>query len=157
MRIGLVTRVRQKPYTVIWIFLSTLLLFLSADEWFGLHERLIIPLRAYFGIEQGPFYFAWTIAYIALVVVVLFITVPWLRALEATLRRELLLGASIYISGALVFEMIGGWIYSTNGHEYTPLYANIVTLEESLELIGLTLATLALANYFAKAKSRLKK
>ena len=150
MRIGYAARMRQKPFAFIWIFLSTLLLFLSADEWFGIHENLIIPLRTVFDIEQGPFYFAWTTVYIGLVITVLLVTIPWLRALERKFRNKLLFSAGVYITGALVFEMIGSWVYSTNGYQYTPIYANIVTIEESLELIGLTLATLTLATYFAR-------
>lgn len=151
IRLGYTNRVRHKLFAFTWILLGALLLFLSADEWFSLHERLIIPLRTYFDIEQGFFYFSWTIAYIGLIMVVALVTVPWLRSLERRLRNMLLFSASLYVTGALVLEMIGSWIYSTGEGGYTEIYANIVTLEESLELIGLTLAALALARYFARS------
>jgi len=148
VRFGYANRIRHKLLALTWILLGALLLFLSADEWFGLHEKLIIPLRTYFDIEQGLFYHSWTIAYIGLITIVALISLPWLRSLEHRFRNMLLLSASIYVSGALVLEMVGSWIYSTSGNEYTRIYANIVTLEESLELIGLTLAALTLARYF---------
>lgn len=148
IRFGYANRIRHKLLALTWILLGALLLFFSADEWFSLHEKLIIPLRTLFNIEQGFFYFSWTIAYIGLIAIVALGTMPWLRSLERPFRKLLLLSAGIYISGALVLEMVGSWIYSTSGNEYTQIYANIVTLEESLELIGLTLAALTLAHYF---------
>ena len=147
VRLGYNTYARKKPSTLIWMLLGILLVFLSADEWFEIHEKLIVPLRTAFNIEQGLFYFAWTIAYVGLVIMVGLVTIPWFRKLEPRFRKRLALGAGIYITGALVFEIIGSWVYSTGGHQYSPAYANIVTIEESLELIGLTLATLILGRY----------
>jgi len=138
---------RKRFSSLIWFFLGFLLLFFSADEWFSLHEKLIVPLRTLFGIEQGIFYFAWTIVYIGLLIFVLLLTKSWLRALQPQFRTRLVFAACIYVTGALVLEMTGSWVYSTGGNVYSHTYANIVTLEESLELIGLTLAATLLPRY----------
>jgi hypothetical protein len=151
-RLGYAAYGTRKLHALTWELLGGLLLFLAADEWFELHERLIVPLRAYFGVEQGIFYFSWTIAYLGLVILVAALTAPWLLGLERRFRNALFQSAALYVTGALGFEMVGSWVYSMNGHEYTPTYANIVAIEESLELIGLTLAVLALSGYIARQR-----
>lgn len=151
---GCATKRDKKLLIFLWIFIGMLLLFFAADEWLGLHEKLIIPLRTFFEIQKGIFYFAWTIVYTLLVAVVGVFTLPWLRALKPAFRKELVKSASIYVSGALILEMVGSWVYSTNEYVYSPTYANIVTLEESLELIGLTLAATTLHRYQYASKKK---
>ncbi len=117
-----------------WLPLSIVFLFLAYDEMFGLHERLTEPLHVALQ-TTGLFRFAWTLIYGAGVIVAACLFLPLWWGLAMRERRGMALAGGLYIAGALVMEMLGGAVYERHGGG-DPLYLLLVTLEESLEMVG---------------------
>jgi len=115
--------------------------YVSLDETAVLHEHLGGHIDT-----RGILYFDWVIwAAIALVVLaVLFY--PWLRGLPPRLRRRLIAAAVIYVGGAVVMELPLGYWTDRYGDD-TLGYALIDWVEETLELIGASLALAALVDH----------
>ena len=53
------------------------------------------------------------------------------------IRRGFILSAAMYLTGVFGFEGLGGWWNERHG--IGPTYAALVTVEESLEIAGLSL------------------
>lgn len=132
-----------------WLILALIFTFLAFDEGGQLHEKLINPFRGSMGNaegEHGILYFAWVIPYgvICLVVgVVLFKS--WLK-LPAKTKYSFLISGMVYLTGAIGMELIGGVIVEDLGFA-DPLYAGIVTIEESIEILGILLFTYTLLDH----------
>lgn len=123
-----------------WLMLAAVFAFLSVDEVFALHEDLTYFMRDALNIVDGIFYFAWIIPGLGFALAVLVLSVSFLRSLDrGSLVRTLLAGA-IYITGAVVFEMLGGWRWQAVGQSNTDLlYIFLFTCEETLEMAGMSL------------------
>jgi hypothetical protein len=132
-----------------WAILSFGFLFMAADETCSFHERLVKPVHQLLGDDNlGVFYFAWVIPGIALVLILaLFFLKFWLR-LPAKTRLTFLTAASLYIGGAIGVELIGGRFAELHG-ERNLTYSMIVTVEESLEMVGVIIFIWALLVYIA--------
>ncbi|HEY3327316.1 MAG TPA: hypothetical protein VGK14_09105 [Novimethylophilus sp.] len=53
-------------------------------------------------------------------------------------HRLLIFSFIAYVTGALGFEMLGGWYFQLHGAQKDLLYGLMSTGEESLEMIGMT-------------------
>lgn len=142
---GAAARRAGDPGAGVWKGLGLLFVALSLDESLALHERLSTPLRAVLHVG-GAFHFAWVIPYFAGVVVLTIVLRRFIVGLEGPLRRDLFVAAGVFLSGALVLELLGSWISSTLGRR-TPLYVVEVTVEETLEMVGIALLVRALLGY----------
>ena len=131
-----------------WLFLSIIFIFLSIDEISSIHERLIIPLRHLFRTSDF-LYFAWVIPYgLALLVFVIAYSRFWYK-LPGNIRGLFLLSGTIYVSGALGFELIGGKYADTYGTDNI-IYAIITTCEELLEMLGIAVFIYTLFTYIVR-------
>lgn len=131
-----------------WAILSFGFLFMAADEAFSFHERLIKPVRKLLGDDNlGVFYFAWVIPGIALVLVLAPFFLRFLLRLPAKTKLTFLMAATLYIGGAIGFELIGGRFAELHGYNLT--YKMIETVEESLEMAGVIIFIWALLVYIA--------
>lgn len=130
-----------------WMLLAGLFTFLTYDELFSVHERLIDPLREALDLS-GALYFAWIPVYAVAVLAVggLFWGV-W-RRLSRRQRFWFAAAATTYLIGAVGFEMVGGARYS--GEEGDLVYGLLYTIEESLEMAGLILFVYALLALLAE-------
>lgn len=129
-----------------WVFLSGLFVFLALDEFCAFHEHLILPLQDLLN-AGGYLYFAWVIPYGFATFVLALFFMPVLKSLDQPIKIGFSLSAATYILGAIGFEMIGGnYLESlTLSHQKRNLtYDLMVTMEESLEMIGLILLTYTL-------------
>ena len=120
----------------------------AADETAALHERLIFVgdrLRPYVPFEP---HYSWIIpgTIIAVVVVALLIRVVW--ALRPKITLTLVIAGVVFLSGALVIETWTGFVQRDAGGEFTSFYMVLSHLEETLELVGVSLAIIALASMF---------
>lgn len=127
-----------------WAGLAAIFLFLSADEFATIHERLITPLRERLG-TSGIFYFAWVIPYGILGILLFLIYFRFLLSLPAKMRNLMILAGVIYVAGALGFEMIDGYWYELHGADI--IYVLMTTLEETLEMVGILVFIYALMSY----------
>ena len=133
-----------------WLALSFIFLFLSADEMLALHERLIGPIRAAFH-TSGLLYFAWVIPYGVLLLIFLALFHPFWKRLPTFTRRQFLIAGSLYVLGALGFDLLGGYYYDLRGDNIRDVvYAILFTTEELLEMAGVILFIYALLQYMQR-------
>ncbi len=149
MVITILARNSKASYVSGWAILSSGFLFMAFDEAFSLHEELNEPTRTLLGNDiHGVFYYSWVIPAIPLVLVIALFFLKFLLYLPAKTRLNFLIGAILYIGGAIGIEMIGGFYASLYG-TYNLTYSMIVTVEESLEMAGSIIFIWALLEYIA--------
>jgi hypothetical protein len=121
-----------------WWTLSTCLLLVSVDEVATIHERVGGRLEAWFAFD-GIFRFAWVVPGVAVALLLACLFVPFLCRLPRTVACRIVIAAIVFLSGALGMEMIGGAFVAEHGDaamHQSALYASIVIVEESLEMLG---------------------
>lgn len=116
---------------------------LGIDEFSAWHERLIVPLRAAFQ-TSGVFYFAWVIPYGLVGGLLGAGLIPLLKRTPPRVRWYIVLAGGIYISGAIGLEMLGGWYYEQVSDPRAAVWILLTTVEELLEMVGLSILTYAL-------------
>ena len=129
-----------------WMWLAIIFIFLSVDENASLHELFIDPIQEILP-SGGIMYVGWLIPYglVTLVIGLLYLRFLW--SLPARTRNLFILSGSLYISGAIGFELLGGWyLLPRNEIEDFP-YSMIVMAEEFLEMSGIILFIYALLDY----------
>lgn len=139
-------------------FSSSLLLACAVAAWAipGRHWKLIGGLAAYMSLDEaaelhenlgGHFssviYFDWVIPAALIVAAVVIAFVPFIRTLDPRTRWRLIMAGAIYVGGALVMELPLGWWTQAHGMD-TFGYALIDWVEETMEMVGATLAFAAL-------------
>jgi hypothetical protein len=142
---------RRSPDTRVmyWGILSFGFLLMAIDEFVGLHERLISPMRKLLSDDKlGIFYFAWVIPAIILVIGSAFFFWRFLFQLPRKTRRIFFGSATIYLLGCIGCEMIGGY-YSELYGQQNLTYSLIATVEESLEMMGVIIFIWGLLTYVA--------
>jgi hypothetical protein len=134
-------------HTAKWAILSIGFLYMAFDEGFAIHENLTSPFRGLMGdINLGIFYYAWVVPGIILVLFLGAFFTKFLLQLPVATRSRFLVAAGIYLAGAIGVELIGGQYAEIHGIN-NPTYSFIVTIEESLEIIGLILFISSLINH----------
>jgi len=128
-----------------WKILSFIFLYISIDEAGQLHEKLIQPLRTMLN-ATGILYFTWVVPIGILVVIFLLSYTKFLFHLPVPTRKLFVAATVIYIGGALGMELVGAYQASTVGEDNI-LYQIIVTVEESLEMLGIVVFIHALTSY----------
>jgi hypothetical protein len=131
-----------------WALLAAVFFGLSIDEVAMLHEYPIEPLRAALHAE-GFLYYTWVIPGILFVCGFAISFARFLRDLPAPTRRGFLLAGAVFVSGAIGVEMLSGLQADLAGEENFA-YAMIITLEESLEMIGVVLFIRAVLRYLER-------
>lgn len=124
-----------------WWGVAAVFAYASLDEAAELHEHMggTFDLR-------GPLYYDWVIPAAVLLVALVIVFWPFVRALEHGTRRRLMVAGAIYIGGAVVMELPLGWWTDRAGPD-TLGYALIDWFEETMELVGASLALLALVRH----------
>ncbi len=136
-------------HTRAWRGLALIFLLLSLDEVAGLHEVTSAPLRAALHAD-GLFRFAWVVPGTAFASVIGLLYVRFLIDLAPVTRWQVLVAAALYVGGAVGMEMISGAYVSAHGVD-TPAYAiGLVTLEELLEMLGMSLFCYTLVSYLGR-------
>ncbi len=113
-----------------WGILSLALLFVSADEVMGLHERS----NTLFSLG-GALSFGWVILGGVASAIMLLVCLPILIDLPRPMRRRFIVAGLIYVGGALGMELpLGYWSAQVGSGDLT--YALLDFVEESLEILG---------------------
>jgi len=126
-----------------WIIVSCVLLFLSLDELAQVHEQLTFHTQYILRDVSGLFYFAWVIPYGILVVLFAAYLIPFFLKLPRYTRNIILLGAGVFILGALGAEMISARFYEIGG-AYHPGFIIASSVEETMEIMGQLIAMFGL-------------
>ncbi len=127
----------------IWLVLSIVFGFLALDESISIHERLIDPLRLALN-ATGAFYYAWIIPYGIGVVLLAIVAIPVFWRMPKRIRFYFGLSAAIYLSAVIGLEMISGKYLVMMNENKDIVWILMVTLEESLEMVGLIILVYAL-------------
>lgn len=131
-----------------WLWLALIFLLLSIDEMAEIHEMTIRPIRELApGLVTGIFYWAWVIPAMVLVAVVAVCYAPFVfRYLPPYMRRAAVLGAAVFVGGAVGVEMPEAAFAEANGLDnYT--YAVFVVVEEVMEMAGVLIFLSGLLRY----------
>ena len=132
-----IARRREGRDAGLWLLLAAIFVLLATDEFVAIHEHLNGPLRAMLG-ATGPLFFAWVIPYGVLLILLGGAYLRFVLAMPSRPRRLLVFSFIAYVSGAIGFEMLGGWYFQLHGARKDLLYGLMSTGEETLEMLGMT-------------------
>jgi hypothetical protein len=128
-----------------WYVLALVFILMSVDESVSFHEVLISPLRPFFSFSSYLHY-AWIVPGSAFVLLFGLAYIPFVLALKPEIRIRIITSGMLYVTGALGMEAIGGHFIHLGGPG-NPYYIASFLVEETLEIVGLTLfATTLLTN-----------
>jgi hypothetical protein len=127
-----------------WKMLSAIFLYLGLDEMLALHERLMPSLRSMGA--SGFLYNAWVIPFGLFVIIFCFNFFRFWINLDAPIRTLFLVAFILYVSGALGFELIDG-LLTYKAETNTFLYSVASTIEDGLEMIGISIFIRGLLTY----------
>ncbi len=137
---------RQASHSYIsWFALSFIFVFLAIDEIAVIHENLIIPVRETLG-TSGLLFYAWVIPYSIGLLLFLIIFSKFLLTLPRQSLLYFVVSGTIFVTGAIGFELIGGQHAEIHGRDNIA-YAFITTCEELLEMLGIALFIYSLFNH----------
>jgi hypothetical protein len=136
---------RKSPFRVHWVLTALFCVYLSADEAASIHEMSVKPLRDAFH-TSGLLYYPWIVIGLAVSVAVAAASRRFLVSLPPRTRWTVVLAAIIYLAGALGVESLGALYAETHGRRNLA-YGVFTTVEETLEMIGMSVAVLALLEY----------
>jgi hypothetical protein len=141
-------RARGRPHGASWCLLGAVFVFLAVDEAFSLHEMLNRPVRDALQVG-GALYFAWVIPYAASLGALALLLWRFIVALDPRTRRAFVVAGIVYVTGALLLEMVGGRLWLTAGIQ-SRLYFLETTAEETLEMLGIALFVRALIEHYGR-------
>lgn len=137
LMIAIGQREHERWRSIRWYVLAAIFALMSLDESVSFHEVLIEPLRPVFSFSSF-LHFAWIVPGALFALVVGLAYIPFVFSFEAAIRNRIIASGGMYVTGALGLEAVGGHFKSIGGFEH-PLYTAAFLVEESLEILGLTL------------------
>jgi hypothetical protein len=141
----------SERYVAHWGVLAIIFALLSLDESISVHERFIEPLRTLLGVG-GLLHFAWVILGGAFAVIIALAYSRFVFNLPAEIKRLFIVAGTLYLSGVLGLEMIGGLWVDLYGQQNW-VYHGIATVEEFLEMSGAILFLYALMKYLGSLEN----
>jgi hypothetical protein len=139
---------RGAHWRVHWWGLAVGFGYASLDEAAELHENL----GGHFD-TSGILYFDWVIPAVVILAGLAAVYLPFVRALPSATRIGLIVAGAIYVGGALGMELPLGWWTATWGPDGLG-YALIDWVEEVLEMLGASLAVVALVAHRRREAGR---
>ncbi|MCA1942971.1 MAG: hypothetical protein LDL15_05135 [Yonghaparkia sp.] len=141
--IAVVERRAASPVWRWWAGVAVVFTAASIDEQLQVHEMLVLPMRSLLGITSGPFWLAWVVPALILVVVLALLFAHFVVGLPARTRAGLIIGIGVWLTGAIGVEMIDAatfpWRESLNPVPSHLISATITAVEESMEMLGIAL------------------
>lgn len=144
---------QRDAYTLYWLGLCLVFLYLSVDEAASLHEAPNDRLRHVLGTSGGALFAAWVIPAMAVVSIFAGLYLRFLFSLPRRIQALIVLAGMLYVLGAVGFEMLS-WSYRApmfdpENHLASRdlTYMMITHLEEFLEMLGVALFIYALLSY----------
>jgi hypothetical protein len=147
--IASVKRKAMAPYVWHWWFLAAAFFYISLDETSTLHEHA----SSWFDFD-GVLHFGWVIPAGIVVTIIGLSYIKFLTHLPRTTRWRFVTAGAVYVGGALGVELLlGYWTDMAGTHNI--VYGLIDLIEEGMEILGVTLFLIALADYIASQTGRL--
>lgn len=131
-------------YRAYWAGLVVLFIYLSMDEGAAIHEIVADPMQQLFN-TSGFFAFGWQLVAFPILAILGLIYIRFFLHLPSRTRNLFLLSAAIYAGGALIIEGFSAAIYDVDGTTMT--YLLVATLEETMEILGVSLLIVTLLDY----------
>ncbi|KAJ54948.1 hypothetical protein ACMU_14395 [Actibacterium mucosum KCTC 23349] len=131
-----------------WFGLTLIFLYIGLDEMTDFHGYWAPGDVPDLGFEFGHEGFNWVYGGLVVVAIVGLLYLRWLISIERTFRWQVILAGTVYVTGALFFEALGGIVADENFSSAT--YIVMSTFEESFELIGITIFLYAIITYFGR-------
>lgn len=145
---------RQSSPFILWAVLSAVFMFLGVDEVAQIHEGPIVALREKYQLT-GLLYVAWVLPYGALLLVLVASYAGFLYRLPRKTGIRFIIAGSIFVAGAMGFEMLSGRhleLYGPNSFGYVFFF----TCEETLEMLGIAFFIFTLTSYISDEFQSLK-
>lgn len=155
------SKLKVKTPKYFWWSLSFLFLFLAADELLRIHELSGRQLSTIID-SSGIFYYSWLIPYLIIVTLIGLLYLKPLIKLPKKSRRDIIFAGIIYLTGVMGLEMLTGWIIDYRGLQNAqliiiPEFFILYTLEELLEMIGISYFIFVLLEFLETYKVPLEK
>ena len=128
--------------------MSIIFLFLSIDEGFQIHENIGDITENYID-STGFLYFPWVVPYGFAVIVFILVYLKFTLDLPKRTAVLFILSGTVYLTGAIVFDMLGGREADLHGFD-SITYCILYTIEEFLEMIGVVVLIYALLSYIER-------
>ncbi len=151
--IGAAKRERQHRFAVHWLVLSIIFVYLGIDESISIHEHISYRLSASWDGDK-PLYFAWILPYGLLLLLLAWKYWKFLNHLRPQIKRLFIVAGSVFLLGAIGFEMLSGLI----AMQYEPenlWYAALGSVEELMEMTGIVIFIYALCLQLAMEDAKL--
>ena len=145
---GYALRRGDRPWARHWYAAGVLLAFVAADEHIGLHESVSEEMHDRWD-TGGILRYPWVLPAVVVVVVLVVVFLPFVRALPRPVRTLVFAAAVVYLVGAVGFEVIGGLV-DDDTKDLTTAFIVATTTEETLELVGVALMGYAVTRYLAE-------
>lgn len=137
-----------------WYALAAVFLFLAADEFIGFHEMLALSRAK--NDSTIVLQFAWLLPYLAGVIVVALVFLPFLLRLPARTRWLFLIAGGIFVVAALGFEALTGMAEQA-GYPVSDLRQRaIATVEELMEMSAISLFIYAQLDYLRGSGAQIR-
>lgn len=127
-----------------WRLLSVLFLYLSFDEASDMHGFWASRAGG-IQVSDAADGFNWIIPGVVVVATIALAFLPWFLRLPRRTRILFATAATIYVGGGLVFEGLGGLTADEDFSD--PLYLLISTIEETLEMFGISVMLYAVIDH----------
>jgi hypothetical protein len=131
-----------------WVVLSAVFLYLSIDEVAMLHEMFIRPMRHLLH-AHGILYFTWVVPAAVALVVLGLAYIRFFFHLDTRTKLLFALAGVTFVGGAFGLELAGGVVAEGYGTD-TMLFMVLTTIEELLEMLGVTIFIGALLYYIER-------
>ncbi|MDY6854470.1 MAG: hypothetical protein SWO11_07150 [Thermodesulfobacteriota bacterium] len=144
--LAVITTVKKNEGSYLyWLGLVITFSYLTLDEAVSIHERLSNPIRSLLKLS-GLLYYAWIIPYSIALFIFFLIYLRFIISLPYRTRILIITGGVLFLIGALGLEIFEGkYIEVFDRNRLYHLF--YITLEESLEMIGLGVFIYALMTY----------
>lgn len=128
-----------------WRILAIAFIAFSLDEETSVHEVFLEPIRNTLNVS-GLFYYAWVVPALVMVPIFAAFYIGFLRRLAKPYGLWIFISGAVFVTGALGFEMLGGWAYVNYGPDSLQVTVLFV-IEESLETFGMASFVIAMMSY----------
>jgi len=147
--IGAEARKSRAPFGFHWYALAAGFFYISMDEVVSIHEH------AGWLRLGGVLYFSWVIPAAVVVAIVGLSYIRFLKHLPPKTRLRFLVSGAIYVGGAVGMELpLGYWTERSGTNNF--VYGALDWVEESMEILGVTLFLLSLVDYLRARGVRLR-
>ncbi len=124
----------QRKY---WLGLAGIFMFLGVDEGAKIHEKIGDWFEQFVNASDY-LYYPWVLPYVSVLLVLVLAYLKFYLKLPRQTQTGMLISAVMFLTGAVVLDMIGGNEADQNGTS-TIYYSVLYTIEEILEMLGVIL------------------